>query len=504
MATAMKKKSNFCLTKYSPFAMDWLGLVDELEREYQNTPYGRDKLSHRSKAWSLDTGSGSLGVTSPSKTRIRLQNDGSYFRMGDYIHVVMETFDDNGRPRLRGGDFFEAVMESQSPYRSTAGRVIDYLNGTYSVLFYAAWRGHAVINITMAFSRESMHFLNIDVRQQERRLSWNVVYRRGKKEAKSTCSLLNEGTWSDICEYSIPASIGKSVFLCAKPEKMDCRDIATVKTSIARLDEIANRFNALANNSIFFESHGGPIGTITVNIEGPEKEPLLPRCAPDMPIPLADGFWSSRKIYSSLVCKARQWSIKEFKKCLAGREIVLYGDSTLGQIYQTLGSQFNYTKKKHQFHDFKIGPRDSLFWNQYFTIDVVEDILKEPCNSTVFITNACFHFSSWTTRGNMERLIRTKHALEKMVKKCPDIPVIIKSCNPRENGYAAQAIHSNNWIFYDINRMLRRVLGGMGFLFVDVWDMCLSHFTPSKVHMHEDVIAQEIHLIASYLCPDEP
>ncbi|XP_070535088.1 NXPE family member 3-like [Ptychodera flava] len=494
----------FPYNKYTPYGMEWTGLIDELEWEYQHTIYGRDKLNRRSRDWSFSIGDGSLGMTSPDKTRVTLQNGGDDFRRGDFIHVVVEAFDENGRPRRRGGDFFEAVMERESPqYRSTAGRVIDYLNGTYSVFFYAAWSGKAVIGIEMTFTREAIHFLNTNVRQQDGRIFWNVVYRKGDREANSTCYLSNEGTWSDVCEYSIPAAIGKSVYLCNKPQGMDCQDILTVKTSISQLDEIAERFNAQAKNPAYFGTHGGHVRTIEIHIKESEAErPFLPKCGPDMPVPLSDGFWSSRKTYSSLVCRARQWSVEDLKRCLAGRKIILFGDSTLGQIGRLLENRLGYTNAIHYFHDFKVGPRDTFFWDQNFGINVVDSVLKEPCNSTVFVVNACFHFAAWSTRAHIERLIRLKHALKRLVTQCPKMPVIVKSSNPRENHYAAQSIHSNNWIFYDMNRMMRKVFGGLSFMFVDVWDMSLSHWSEPQVHMHSDVIEQEIHLLTSYLCPE--
>ncbi|XP_070569549.1 NXPE family member 3-like [Ptychodera flava] len=493
----------FPYNRYNRFAMEWVGIIDELEWAIENRKTESDVDSFANDDSSILIGTGSLGMTSPERTRVILQRRTYY--VGDTIHVTLETFDGNGRRRMRGGDFFEAVMMTTQPFRGTTGKVVDYLNGTYSIYFYAGWSGDATIRIGLSFTRETINFLNTVVRPQEQRVLWNVDFRKDGEIYNTTCGLKNEGIWSNVCEYSIEAAIGKTVYLCDKHENIGCAGIETVRTTIRLLDEMAERFNLVANNSAFFESRGGQVGDpIGVLIKEPDvinRRLNLPECGPDLPIPLLDGYWLGKTSYRSLVCRARHWSPGSFKRCLSGRTITLFGDSTLGQIHDIIKRRFGYAEVDHYFPAFKIGPNPASFWEQSFAVNVINGIRDERCNSTIFIMNLSFHFSSWTTRAYLERLLHIKHTLKQLLIRCPGIPILIKGSHPRENDYTEQSIHSSNWIFFDMNRMMRRVMGGLGIMFIDVWDMCASYYSKTLVHMPDDVIEQEVHLMTSYICP---
>ncbi|XP_077977732.1 NXPE family member 3-like [Glandiceps talaboti] len=493
-----RKNILFPYNVYTPYAMEWMGVVEELEWADKHIKYNLSS--------SFSIGEGSLGMTSVKMTEVYLHGNKHMYHEGDSIHAVIETFDENGRKRLKGGDMFEAVMENRELQKSTSGRIVDYLNGTYSVYFYAGWHGYAEIGVSLSFTRETLHFLNTVVRPFEQRLLWTNSFRKGNHEEEVTCSIMNEGIWSNKCEYRLPAALGKSVYLCDKPANMDCEDIVAVKTHITLLDDIANKFNTIANNSAYFESHGGIVGkSIGITIKEPSRyvnQPSLPPCGADMPIPVSDGFWSSYSQYNSLVCLSRQWSVTSVNTCLAGRKFVLFGDSTLGQIHDELKSRFRYDNVYHVFHGLKIGPNEMDFWDQHFAVNVLENIADNECDSTVVLMNLSFHFAAWTVRAYLERLMQLKYALVQFMSRCVDTPVLFKGTNPRENGYAAQSIHSANWIFFDMNRMARRVLGGLGVRFIDVWDMSLAHLSKQVVHMSDEVIEQEIYLMMSYICPN--
>ncbi|XP_006819852.1 NXPE family member 3-like, partial [Saccoglossus kowalevskii] len=201
---------------YNRFGMEWVDIVDEIE--WVNRHMNVEPRNHEVP---FDFGNGTLGQTSVFKTRATLQSDKNIYK-GTFIAISIVTFDDNVRPRNRGGDFFSARMYNDYLQKSTAGRVIDHGNGTYSVYFYAAWAGKAQMTIALTFVREFIHYIKDSLKTKEQLLEFTGTYMDKNFTEETTCRLINEGVWSDMCEYTNQNSIGKTVLVCNKPKNIDC------------------------------------------------------------------------------------------------------------------------------------------------------------------------------------------------------------------------------------------------------------------------------------------
>ena len=64
--------------------------------------------------------------------------------------------------------------------------------------------------------------------------------------------------------------------------------------------------------------------------------PKLPLCGPDLPVSLSSGYWKDNLTFVPLMCRSQQWQKKDIETCLAGKELYMYGDSTLDQIIKGL------------------------------------------------------------------------------------------------------------------------------------------------------------------------
>ncbi|XP_006815959.1 NXPE family member 3-like [Saccoglossus kowalevskii] len=233
------------------------------------------------------------------------------------------------------------------------------------------------------------------------------------------------------------------------------------------------------------------------------QEKLKP-CAADLRIPLSDGYWYNKSVFVPLVCKSQQWTIDQAARCLADKQIILYGDSTLMQIGMVLKNTF---KIKHIISTFvfpMVANAVMRFKKGVLESDRLDRISQVNCSiaNHVIVLNFAYHFGAFTNRAYLERLYHAKLAVQNLLSRCPKSIVLIKLSHPRDNESIEQSVHSSNWVFYDMNRMIRRVFGGIGVRFWDIWDLVISSFENINVHMNTRVIVQEVHLMLSYICPE--
>uniref|UniRef100_A0ABM0MSZ8 NXPE family member 3-like n=1 Tax=Saccoglossus kowalevskii TaxID=10224 RepID=A0ABM0MSZ8_SACKO len=479
--------------------MEWMNIVDELEWVNRNKI-----VEPRNYEIPFDFGNGALGRTSIKKTRATLTSN-KIIQKGTFICISIVTFDDNGRPRNRGGDFFSARMSNDYQQKSTSGRVVDHGNGTYSVYFYAAWAGKARITIALTFVREFINYIKDALKKQEQLIEFTGTYLDGVVTEATSCHLINEGIWSDMCEYTNLNSVGKTVLVCNKPSNIDCSKLAKLSVAATRLDSLAASEIGRTKNLFERQSDQAILEGMPMKLTIHDSQigfPKLPSCGPDLPIPLTDGYWNNNQTYISMVCRSQQWTLDTFHKCAANKKFIGSGDSVLRQFIPL------FTEFKDNF-DFQFmtpriaGPNVSI-WEPLFENDIIDNISQSDCQSRnyVVIQNFCFHYGAWSTRSFVERLVQAKLSVERLMKRCRDPKIVIKMSHSRDNVYVEQQVHSNNWNFYDMNRIIRRVFGGIGVYFVDVWDMVISSFYDITVHMDMVVIRQEFYLMLSYICPE--
>ncbi|XP_077868601.1 NXPE family member 3-like [Saccoglossus kowalevskii] len=489
--------------KYDPFGMEWINVVDELEWIHRNS-YNEDKKVYKMP---FDYGSGELKPTSVNETRVVLQTAKNNIRKGTYICVSIETIDENGRKRNRGGDFFTAGMTNVGQGKSTAGRVFDHGNGTYDVYFYAAWSGEAKIDIALTFTREAITYIKDIMKTKEELLGFAANYSDGKNTEETRCSLINEGVWENRCEYINPNSLGKTVFACKKLQRFSCDQLTNVWAGVSGLNRVA--LDETKKVAYLYDGKYSTVklkGTpIKLNIQNAEVSlPKLPMCGPDLPIPLSDGYWEDNTTFVPLVCQSKQWTEEEIDKCIANTEVLGVGDSTLGPLTKAFIKTREMQEENFHFMTPRLaGPR-VLIMETVFESDMMDKITKAQCQSKtpIVLLNFCFHYAFWSTRGYVERLVRVKLAVERLFQRCPNSKVLIKLGHSRDNLYKEQNIHSNNWIFYDMNRIQRRIFGGTGVLFLDPWDLINSSFEENTIHMGATVRRQEWFLALSYVCPE--
>ncbi|XP_002734670.1 NXPE family member 3-like [Saccoglossus kowalevskii] len=457
----------------------------------------------------------SMGMTSPRKSRFWLVSNAD-----EVVHVVIEAYDSKGIKRQVGGDFFFAVMFNQAK-ASTAGRIIDYQNGTYSVYFYEAWKGEAMIDITLVHTREAVTWLKTFYLPQEQCINWFGTFKDDTSKEITSCYISSKIIWENKCEFS-NSNLGESVFLCEKPKNLSCETLELIKYNRDSLGYYANLSISQYNTKYLFESPylmtklaSSPLKAI---IKGDTNSLIenLPPCNAEFPVSISDGFWINGSIWQSLVCKSRHFTMEEALDCLRGKDVYFFGDSTLrlwhdsfinvGDMNMTVsrdGAHRLLTSHDYnltilfQFHAIRIGSSNGDFKNQRFESGVIDSL--RSCY-VVVVLSLTYHFGPWTTKSFTERLLHTRNAVERLLSRCPGTIVVIKSSHPRDHNSREGYVHSSDWTLFEMNSITRKLFTGIGVRFLDVYDMSLSHYTNNHVHM-QAIVPQQVDLFLSYVCP---
>ncbi|XP_006818190.1 NXPE family member 1-like, partial [Saccoglossus kowalevskii] len=243
---------------------------------------------------------------------------------------------------------------------------------------------------------------------------------------------------------------------------------------------------------------------LQIKDELPSLEALAP-CTADLPIPLSDGYWKNRSVFVPLVCRSQQWTKQQAAICLGDKQLILCGDSTIKQIRKAIKTVFDINDIVFQFVYPRTGNIVVEFKTGVLESDLLDRISQNNCSTEnyVIVLNFAFHYGAFTNRAFLERIYHAKLAVQRLMLRCPTSKIVIKLAHPRDNNvFIEQTIHSANWVFYDMNRMIRRVFGGIGVHFLDIWDMVSSSFEDNNVHMPHSVIVQEVYLMLSYICPE--
>ncbi|XP_006815951.1 NXPE family member 3-like [Saccoglossus kowalevskii] len=489
----------FPYDKYTLFGMEWKSMAEEFELAYSNL--NREDVT-RIQPFSI--GTNNFGVSSTTHSRVYFHDD-THVTKGGHIHVVIETFDKYGNQRKKGGDMFEAVMSNEKLVKSTSGRVTDYGNGTYSVHFYAAWAGEANISIFMRFTREMLQFINKE-RSGEGHMEWTGVYSAGRDTEEVDCKIIRDGTWEDKCSYKNRNSFASTMFVCDKPKSFTCKELISVNPTPTNVKDESVQVERKRASYIFASRQKSILASTPMKIKIKDSSsilPPLPLCGPDLPVPISDGYWTDNVTYVSLVCKSQHWNSAQIEKCLSNVSIKMFGDSTIFQLGQSIRAKYNlgdYTIEPKAY--FPLGP---TFFNIRLESEFLDTITKEMCESrpTVVVMNIIFHYFTWSIPSYLDRLYATRFSVERLLSRCPTVKVFLQTSHPGIDFDDMQTYFSGPWVGFDMDRMIRRVFGGMGVYFLGVSQMTSSHLSRIELHSNRLVIDERVNLLLSYICPTQ-
>ncbi|XP_033104543.1 NXPE family member 4-like isoform X2 [Anneissia japonica] len=481
-------------------------------------------------------GIGSMGFTDSSRSTFHLKYNDSDINVGEFFSVVIESRDKNGRHRVLGGDFWYATIKIG--YCSEAGKILDFQNGTYEVVFFAACPGNVKLTIILVHTVETVHFYKHTVWSMEERKLWNATYKVGNKEEYGLCRIHNVGIWKDKCEFPHPKAMGGSLMLCDPPRTLPCSSLYGLRSKGETQEILANAYTSfltdhedLFRRKINFGYLTNGTDTFTIQRAGEESmnvhKTLMnyikrPECTPDTPEPINDGFWY-RNTWHSFACRSRSWSRKQIRTCINNKRLIFLGDSTTRQWCEKLLLHLDvdvpedlsrkgydivtdFLNLTFQFHPYVLGNGIEKVSEGKFEVDVLDSLATDNCHYVIMISPWA-HYEVWTKEAYLSRLEHIKAGIISFRQKCPDTKFVIKSPHPRRHSSKSLqtfiiARLTSDVLLYEIRNLMHDTFKGMGIHFIDIWDMNLAYDSPNTIHMPLEVAIQELFMYFSHICPD--
>lgn len=479
--------------------------------------------------------------TSAKNCDYQLWNPRETYKIGETLEVVITARDHNGKRKEYGGDFFQAKLHSKALKAGVTGHVKDFGNGSYLATFLLPWPGEARVHIRLIHSSEA-----VDVLRKKRESDPGKVYFSGHFHFNGNSEVVEcnlEVAGPKICEYKDPYT--GEIWQCVKPQKLPCDSL--IYHSVGGYRKVTNSLeDSLLSGSVTDKTISGSVPRInvlktnsllalailrtcnevcpmmfrlpdSVEILTTGLTSTLPGCRPGQESPQPSGFYYN-DIWRSLTCKARHFpKPNEALKCLKGKDIYMFGDSTLRQWFEYLVNFIPSLKTIDLHINYQSGPllavdADAglaLRWRAHglplrTTKTMMADLHYEAAHlagisggpHTVIVLTLWAHFTTYPIRVYLERLERVRQAISSLLFRSPKTTVLIKSAN---TGY--KSIFGSDWLSLQLDILMRAAFKGMDVTIIDAWDMTSCHYLPDNIHPGPPVIRNVVDLMLSYICP---
>ncbi|XP_053319855.1 NXPE family member 3-like [Spea bombifrons] len=243
----------------------------------------------------------------------------------------------------------------------------------------------------------------------------------------------------------------------------------------------------------------------------------LPVCRPGQEPPQTSGYYYNDN-WASLTCQGQHFPHpSNASDCLRGKNIYMFGDSTLRQWFEYL-ERFIPSLKRIDLHvNYLPGPllavdpefgllltfrshglpyrttRTMASDFHYESVDIA-GISGGP--HTVVVITVWAHFTSFPIRFYIRRLAQVRKAVVSLLSSSPQTTVIIKTANTGET-----SVYTSDWLAFQLDILMRAAFKGLPIAMIDAWDMTSCHYSFKNIHPGQQVIRNEVDLMLSYICP---
>ncbi|CAL8318718.1 unnamed protein product [Lota lota] len=441
------------------------------------------------------------------------------WRVGDQLEALVQMHDFQGRPKPYGGDFLVARLHSPELEAGVAGRVVDHLNGSYSALFPLLWGGPARVEITMVHSSEAVAVLQRLREQRPDRFFFQSLFRSGKLSETTICNMCLPPNvpQEPLCNYT-DLHTGEPWY-CLKPKLLGCGSRINHFKGGYKTDLITNKeallFQSRVNIKVVLHASGPDGINVLPKKTGPQSLlHLMEEVAYDSP----SGYYYHGSWRSFGGTPARQFSdSSSVTRCLTGKVIHMYGDSTTRQWFSYLTAfvpEFNLRSPEQAGPFMAVDSKHNILLKYrchgppigFSTVSTSE--LRYVANEldrlpggphTVVVLSLWAHFSPFPVEVYIRRMRHIRRALVRLLDRGPGTLVVIRSANLRALDRDVSLNHSD-WFSLQLDRVLRTMFTGLGVVFVDAWEMTLAHHLPHDVHPPPAIIKNMMDLILSHVC----
>ncbi|KAL1281357.1 hypothetical protein QQF64_000160, partial [Cirrhinus molitorella] len=447
------------------------------------------------------------------------------YKVGENISVTITARDHNKNLKRYGGDFFKAKLFNSELKASVNGEVVDHRNGTYSVVFLLPWEGQAQVFVRLEHSSEVVQIIKKYRESSFPRVHFKGYFESGPSKTRIReaveCNLKwgEDGSWKKgncCCEYKDKRT--GTVWQCERPKTLSCDKL--VHHSSTHLESPLNLFEQqffakkLTNVAISGDKkiinvlpNAAAIGTVE-------------KCRSGLTTPVPAGFYL-KDVWKSFVCSTQQFSAAQTGNCLKNKIVYLMGDSTTRQWFEYFERKVPGIKRMNLHNDPKCGPLMAvelknniiIHWRPHgvplrfgrvmpitdlhYISNDIDEIAGGP--HAVIVFTYCVHLTFHPITFYVFQVAKIRQSVVALLSRAPDTTVIIKSGNTA----GLKDIFLSDWHTLQLDIVMREMFRDIdGVIFLDVWQMTSCHYLFENIHPGPVIIANEIDMFLSYVCPN--
>ncbi|KAA0715623.1 NXPE family member 3 [Triplophysa tibetana] len=459
----------------------------------------------------------------------------SYFIIQDSLdlHVggqlVVKVYVNNflGQPKRHGGDFLVARLHTPELGAGVVGLVHDHRNGSYTVFFRLLWPGVVTVELTMVHPSEAVMVLRRLREEQSDRVFFKSLFRSGYLSETTICNLCLPVKHQPLCNYTDPQT--GEPWYCYKPKLLDCdtrinHSKGGYKKYLLKLYE-SQYFQSDVNIKIPLRAAGIDSVTVLSAVKSTVTRGIPYTYVKSKKRRLEynpSGFYL-RGLWRPLngVVMRQFNDSSAITQCLRGKNVYMFGDSTVRQWYEYLVARVSEFKELNFQSPKNVGP--------YMAVDTDHNIvLRYSCHGppirftsvssaelhyisneldslrggsdTVVMISIWSHFSTFPVQVYIRRLRHIRRAVLRLVNREPATLVLIRTANPQELD-PDSSLFNSDWFSQQLDVVLRVMFKGLNVRFVDAWEMTLAHHHPHQLHPPPAIISNMVHFILSHICP---
>ncbi|XP_015252605.1 PREDICTED: NXPE family member 3-like [Cyprinodon variegatus] len=453
------------------------------------------------------------------------RNGGGSWQVGDQMEVLIEMNDFNGHHKKSGGDVLFARLHNPTVHAGVVGKVLDHHNGSYTAVFSLLWEGSAQVEVILIHSSEAVNAIERVNLEYPGRIFFRSVFRSGSVTETTTCNVCLMAPPEQLCNYT-DLNTGEPWF-CYKPKKLRCEH------------RVTHSFGGFDNKPIKMEKRLFQIGVnmkASIRSAGSSKINILPKLkVSNETVPAnvsGKSLWTRpagyyyKDAWQALDgTKVHQFNNAEaITQCLKGKEVHMYGDSTIRQWFEYLIAKVPDLKKFDQKKPPKTGPFLALDYtnNILVTCRSHGPPLRSPLmlvsqlhlvaneldsvdggNNTVVIIGVWAHFSTFPVEVYIRRLLSIRRAVVRLLSRAPGTLVIIRTANPKRITLE-ESVTTDDYYFLQRDKILRTIFKKVNVRLLDAWEMTQAHYLPHNVHPPPPIIKNMIDVVLSYVCFPQP
>ncbi|KAM6984925.1 NXPE family member 3-like [Aplochiton taeniatus] len=445
------------------------------------------------------------------------------WHVGDELKVWIQMNDFQGLPRHQGGDFLVTRLHSPDLGAGVAGQVHDYRNGSYLAVFPLLWEGSAWVEVTLVHPMEAVAALQRLRREHPDRVFYKSLFRLGRESETTLCNVCLPTNHQPLCNFT-DAHTGDPWF-CYKPKRLSCD---------TRVDHAVGGFKKQLltdQEKLLFQS--GVNIKIHIHASGHDSIAVLPKktffsiqsSATKRLIKVPPSGYYLNGVWKALdgFTKHQFNDSSATTRCLKGKVIHIYGDSTVRQWFEYLNTFLPELKEFNLHSPKKIGP--------FMAVDSVDNILLTyrchgpplrystvPASqlryvaneldglaggeNTVVILSVWSHFSMFPLKYYIHRLRHIRRALLRLLNRAPGTLVVVRTPNLQALSPEVSLFNSD-WYSVELHGVLRAMFQDLDVEWVDAWEMTLAHHLPHNLHPLPSIIKNMLDVALSYICPQQ-